>query len=108
MRSGAADHVLETIEQCRIRWARVVWASGADLQVEVVPLELHGGKLKLGAPHLERVTRWVTGRGFVDDVSEGGWVAVHWGWACAPLAARQRSNIERYTRLHVALCNPTL
>ena len=91
MRSGAADHVLETIEQCRIRWARVWRVEGATLQVEVVPLELHGGKLALGAPHLETVTRWVTGRGFVDDVSAGEWVAVHWGWACARL---QRASVR--------------
>jgi hypothetical protein len=108
MRSGAADHVLETIEQCRIRWARVLRVEGAALQVQVVPLVLRNGQLELGPPQVESVTRWVTGRGFVDDVPAGGWVAVHWGWACAPLTARQRSNLERYTWLHVALCNQTL
>jgi hypothetical protein len=108
MRSGAADHVLETIEQCRIRWGRVLRVEGATLEVEVVPLALRNGKLELDPPQVESVARWVTGRGFVDGVREGEWVSVHWGWACDGLTPRQRANLERYTRLHVSLCNQTL
>jgi hypothetical protein len=100
--------VLETIEQCRIRWGRVLRADGATLQVELVPLVLQDGKLELGPPRVEPVARWVTGHGFVDDASEGDWVSVHWGWACDTLTPRQRANLERYTRLHVDICNQTL
>jgi hypothetical protein len=108
MRSGAAEHVLETIENCRIRWARVAAVDGANLQVEVVPLVLRDGKLELGPPQIETVVRSVAGRGFVDDVAGGDWVSVHWGWACDVLTPRQRADLDRYTRLHVALCNRTL
>lgn len=108
MQSGAADHVLETIEQCRIRWGRVLRVDGATLLVEVVPLVLRDGALALGPPRVETVTRWVDGRGFVDAVREGAQVAVHWGWACDTLSPRQRANLERYTRRHLALCNQTL
>lgn len=108
MRSGAAEHVLETIEQCRIRWARVISVDGASLQVEAVPLELRDGRLELRPPQVETVVRSLNGRGFVDDVAKGAWVSVHWGWACDVLTPLQRSNLERYTRLHVALCNQTL
>jgi hypothetical protein len=108
MRSGAAEHVLETIESCRIRWARVVGVDGANLQVEAVPLVLRDGKLELGPPRIETAVRTVAGRSFVDDVARGDWVSVHWGWACGLLTPRQRADLERYTRLHVALCNQTL
>jgi hydrogenase maturation factor len=108
MRSGAADHVLRTIEQCRIRWGRVLHAEGPVLQIEVSPLVLRGGKLEFGTRHVEAVARWVDGRGFVNGASEGDWVAVHWGWACDVLSPRQRANLAYYTRLHVALANQTL
>jgi len=108
MQSGAADRVLETIEQCRIRWGRVLRVDGASLLVEVVPLVQRDGKLELGPPRVETVTRWVDGRGFVDGVTEGADVSVHWGWACDVLTPRQRANLERHTRWHVDLCNQTL
>ncbi len=108
MRSGAAEHVLDTIEQCRIRWGRVVAVEAAHLRVEIAALALRDGKLALGPPRVEAVTRWVTGRGFVDGVSEGQWVSIHWGWACDVLTPAQRASLEQYTRLHVALCNQTL
>ena len=108
MRSGAADHVLETMEQCRIRWARVVSAQGAQLSVEVSPLRLREGKLELGEPRVETVLRWVDGSGFVDSAAPGGWVSVHWGWACDTLTPVQRGNLAAYTQRHLELCNRTL
>ncbi len=108
MRSGAVDHLLETMEQCRIRWGRVHAVMGSELIVELQPLALRDGKLKLGKPRLETVTRWEDGHGFVDTVGEGDWVSVHWGWACDTLTPRQRANLESYTRQHLTICNQTL
>jgi hypothetical protein len=108
MQSGAADRILETIEQCRIRWGRVLRVKGGSLLVEIVPLVQRGGKLELGPPRVESVARWVDGRGFVDGATQGATVSVHWGWACDVLTPRQRANLERYTRWHVDLCNQTI
>jgi hypothetical protein len=108
MRSGAADHVLETMEQCRIRWARVVSAEGANLTVEVEPLVLRDGMLTLGERRRETVLRRVDGGGFVDGAAPGDWVSVHWGWACDTLTPTQRRNLTAYTRRHIELCNRTL
>jgi hypothetical protein len=108
MRSGAAGQVLQTMEQCRIRWARVVTVDGSGLVVEVQPLELREGKLALGASRRETVLRRVDGGGFVDAASAGDWVSVHWGWACDVLTPAQRDRLARYTRHHLALCNRTL
>ena len=63
---------------------------------------------QLGPPRIESVTRWIDGRGYVDDLVAGEWVAIHWGWACDRLLPHQRSNLERYTRRHIAICNATL
>lgn len=108
MRSGAVDHLLETMEQCRIRWGRVHAVLGPELLVEVQPLELREGKLVLAPPRVESVRRWVDGRGFVNGVQPGQWVSLHWGWTCDVLTEGQRLELERYTRWHLALCNQTL
>ena len=57
MRSGAADHLVETMENCCIRWGLVRAAMGPDLIVEVHPLLLGEGRLSLGPPRIESVKR---------------------------------------------------
>ncbi len=108
MKSGAVDHVFETMEQCRIRWGRVTSVQGPELVVDVQPLKLEAGKLVLGAPGEETIRRWVDGKGFVDDVLPGEWVSIHWGWACDRLTSSQKQRLDRYTRCHLELCNQTL
>jgi len=105
MRTGGVGHVLKTMEQCRIRWGRVLSVRGSELVVEVEPLVLRGDRLELAEARRETISRRVDGRGFVDAVRNGDWVSIHWGWACDILTPRQRANLEHYTRWHVALCN---
>jgi hypothetical protein len=50
----------------------------------------------------------VLGKGFVDDVSAGDWVSIHWNWACEVLDGRQLANLEAFTLRHLALANRTL
>lgn len=108
MREGAVKHVVETMEQCRIRWGKVRDVMGSELLVEVQPLRLTDGALHLDEPHVETVRRSVDGLGFVDSAEVGQWVSIHWGWACDSLTERQKSNLERQTRWHIRLCNETL
>ena len=108
MRSGAVEHLRETMEQCCIRWAKVLAVMGWQLLVEAPPLVLRDGTLLFGEPREETVISRVDGRGFVDSVAEGEWVSIHWGWACDVLTPRQCANLQHYTRGHLALCNQTL
>lgn len=107
-RVGEIEHSLATMENCRISWGRVAQVQGGELLVERPPLVLRDGKLDLGEPQPERVTRQVGGYGFVDGVQVGDWVSLHWGWVCEVLDERERRNLERYTRRHVRLANETL
>lgn len=107
-RVGEIDHSLATMENCRISWGRVIRVEGGELLIARPPLALRDGKLELGEPRVERVLRAIDGHGFVDDVREGDWVSVHWGWVCEVLDARTLRNIERYTRHHLRLANETL
>ncbi len=108
MQSGLIDRVVETMQNCLIRWGRVSEALGAELVVSAPGLCIEQGKLALTAPRREIVTRSYDGRGFVDNIHEGDWVAIHWSWACDTLTSAQKSHLEHYTRWNLALCNETM
>jgi hypothetical protein len=108
LRSGARDHLVETMSQCCVRWGQVETVVGPSLLVWAQPIVLERGQLGLAEPRLETVSRWVDGRGFVDDVQEGDWISIHWGWACDRLNRTQRLNLVRRTRQHLEICNQTV
>jgi uncharacterized protein DUF6390 len=107
-RVGELASTLSTLESCRVSWGHVVRVEGTEVVVLSQPLVLESGRLSLGAPRTERVLRQVEGRGFADAAVAGDWVSIHWGWVCEVLSERQRANLERYTRHHLALANQTL
>jgi hypothetical protein len=107
-RVGELPATMATLESCRVSWGRVVAVDGGQVEVERQPLALREGKLALDAPISERALRQIDGRGFADAAQPGDWVSLHWGWVCEVLTERQRANLERYTRYHLALANQTL
>ncbi len=107
-RLGELESTMDTLDRCRVSWGRVVRVEGGEVALERQPLELREGRLVLGSPRQERALRAIDGRGFIDEPAPGSWVTVHWGWVCEELDARQRVNIERYTRRHIAIANTTL
>src|SRR5581483_9038060 len=86
-RVGELEHTLATLEACRMSWGQVLRAEGGEVVVSSQPLVLEAGRLRLGAARVERVTRQVDGRGFVDGDGPGDWVSIHWDWACEVLSA---------------------
>ena len=107
-RVGDLPATVETLESCRVSWGRVCSVERGELVVDRQPLRLVDGKLMLDAPRRERVVRQIGGRGFADNALVGDWVSLHWGWVCEVLTERQRANLERYTRHHLAIANQTL
>jgi hypothetical protein len=108
LRAEQADHVLTTMDSCRIRWGRVQERSGDSLVVRVIPLVLEAGKLAFGAARLEQVTAWRDGQGFLGEVGAGDIVSIHWGWACDVLAAEQVERLIGWTRREMDIANRTL
>jgi hypothetical protein len=102
------NEVLATIDSCRISWGRVTALEPGELVVERAPIELRDGRLMLGAPRSERVTRTLEGSGFVASAAVGDVVSIHWDWACEVLDAPQAAALERYTARHLRLANQTL
>jgi hypothetical protein len=102
------NEVLATLDSCRISWGRVTAVEPGELVVERAPIELREGRLALGAPRSERVTRMLEGNGFVASAAVGDVVSIHWSWACEVLDARQAAALQRYTAHHLHLANETL
>ena len=107
-RLGELGHSLGTMDSCRVSWGRVASCEAGELVIERAPLELHQGKLVLGAPRLERVVRQIDGRGFADNAMVGDCVSAHWGWTCEVLTVDQVASLERHTRHSLAIANQTI
>jgi hypothetical protein len=108
MRNERADIAVETMDSCRISWGRVVAVDAADLVVERSQLVLAGGKLTLSEPRTVRASRQLDGRGFVDGVTVGDTVSIHWNWACDVLGPTALSRLGRATQRSLALANLTI
>jgi len=107
-RVGELEHSLETMDNCRISWGKVIRDESSELVVERQPLAQVDGKLVLGPPMQERVLRQVDGRGFADAATVGDWVSLHWGWVCEVITPLQQRNLARFTNDHIHLANQTM
>ncbi len=107
-RVGQLENTLQTMDNCRTSWGRVVTVEGPELLVERQPLVLIEGKLALGPPERVRVVRQVEARGFAESAAPGDWVSLHWGWVCEVLTPRQQANLARFTSHQLAIANQTI
>jgi len=108
MNDSAAPILLETMDACRVSWGEVVAVEGDHLVIRRPPLVLAGGRLGMGEPRPERVTRQVGGMGFVADAQPGDHVSVHWSWACEVLAPEALARLRAATQRCLALANLTV
>jgi hypothetical protein len=108
LRTGETDRALEVMDSCRIRWGRVLERDGDWLVVSAVPLELAGGRLRFGAAKPERIRGWVDGAGFVNEVTAGDVISIHWDWACERLDERRLAALRDWTTREVELANRTI
>jgi hypothetical protein len=99
---------LSFMDNCRISWGKVAALDGSTLTVEVMPLVIAGHRLALGEPVHRAINRAIDGNGFVNVARAGDWVSLHWGWPCQVLSLRQVTNLEHWTRYHLAIVNETL
>ena len=99
---------LHFMDNCRVSWGQVITVYEGTLTAQVSRLSLQGNNLVLGNPEPHVINRQIDGQGFVDEVKPGDWISIHWGWACQILSHMQASNLEKWTRYHLALANQTL
>lgn len=109
LRGGDSNtDVIGLMDACRIRWGRVLEVTGEWLSVDVVPLSLAEGQLRLADPRPQTVRRWLDGSGFVTDVRAGDTVSVHWDWACEVLRPSQAEALRRRTLHQLRIANATI
>lgn len=108
LRSGQLDGVLQTMDSCRIRWGRVLERDGDWLVVSTVPLELAGGKLRLGAARPERIRAWWDGASFLEAAAPGDTISIHWDWACERLDRDRLARLVAFTRREIEIANRSI
>lgn len=87
----AIAHTIETIDQCRISWGKIVKLKGNMAEALVRPLVYNNDSLRLGEPQLKSLT-------CIDVATTvGEWVSIHWGYVCAILTETQVKNLRVFT-----------
>lgn len=99
---------LSMLQQCRIRWGRVLDRDGDEATVASQQLEYDGGLLRLGAQIEERVRWRSAGRALVAHPAEGDLVSLHWSWMCDRLTEEDVGHLDRLTRRSLDVANADL
>ncbi|MET0728043.1 MAG: DUF6390 family protein [Acidimicrobiales bacterium] len=108
LHSGVVDEPLRVLDQCRIRWGRLVGVESDHARVRSRPLVWRDGRLELGAARVEDVRIAEGDAGFVAGWSPGDWAALHWDWACDRLDERRLGFLRAATRRQLDLVNHDL
>ena len=103
LRSGYADHALEVVDRCRMRWGHVKSVSGADVIVESRPLTWDGETLALGPPQREVAH----GSMLESRCGVGDRVSLHWDYVCERITPGQLERLRRETQRHLEIVNRT-
>lgn len=106
--AGAADPALDVLDNCRIRWGRVIAADDDRAVVRTRRLTWDGHGLRLGEHIEEEVRLTQNGAGFVSDARVGDWLAVHWNWTCDRLSANELWQLRALTDRQLDVTNARL
>lgn len=104
----SGERALHVLDQCRVRWGRVVDVAPDSATVRSRPLVVRDGVLSFGEPRIESVRIKPEGAGLAGRVQRGDWCAMHWDWLADRLTTRQLVQLRRVTRLHVDKANTSL
>ena len=102
------EHTLESLDKCRISWAKVINVTGPIMKVRRRPLILKDGKLALGPVKKEKVYRQLEASTILDHVKPGDNITVHWDLPCEVINQKQLDSLKKYTALSFYLANQTI
>lgn len=102
------EQALQVLDQCRIRWGKVIADTAGQVTVESRPLVWDGARLALGLPCQETAMRGADGVNLIERLHPGDWVSLHWGWVCDRLTPAQLVALRHYSAFHLGLVNQRL
>ncbi len=111
LRSGLTilPNILDTMDQCRISWGKIIRVGDLELEVESPRLSMadvnsgtefysvQDSRLIFSPPQVIKVQYKMLGESFIENPQIGDWVSIHWGWVCDKLTKEQVKNLEKYT-----------
>ena len=107
IRGGLPPDLPRVLERCLVRPGRVEAIYPDAIEVMLPALELVDGRLRLGAPRLERLPM-ADGDGYGDRLLPGDDVAVHWDRVCGLLVPAQVATLTAVTEANLAVANQTI
>lgn len=99
---------LESMDECRVSWGRVLAVDGPKVAVETEPLLMTGGKLALGQPVKRTIIRALESLSDIEQLEPGQIVSIHWGVPCEVITPEQAAALRKYTVRHLELANLTI
>lgn len=108
LRHGSGEEPARVLDQCRIRWGRVMTVADDQAVVSSRPVEWDGRSLTLGLARHETAKWRHGGRSLIGTPKPGDVVALHWGWLCQSLTSSQAGALRRQTRLQLFAANERL
>ena len=109
-------HTLETMDQCRVGWGRILKLPITNYQstnkpkikniiVETKQLVTNNKKLTIGRLFQRELNIDYKGKTFRKNLKVGDWVSFHWGFVCDVLNLHQVKNLEFYTQYAIDYYN---
>lgn len=103
--ANATATALHVLQNCRIRWGRVVSVPDDHALVSCRPLTFDAGVLALGAAVTERI-RWRRAEvALIDPPAPGAVVAAHWDWLCGNLGEADAAALANATQSTLDVVN---
>lgn len=106
--AGDPAPALHVLDNCRIKWGRVLALHGDRAVVRSRSLTWDGQLLRLGEDSEQEVGLTEDGSGFVAGARVGDWLAVHWDWACDRLTADELWQLRALTDWQLDVTNARL
>jgi len=106
--------VFNTLESCLILPATIksfkkgLFSNNEFAYVEIIGLEYKNSKITFSRRETIKVRFKFFGQAFVDDLSIGDLVSVHWGFVCDKLTVNQHKRLKAWNQYHLNLANLTM